>query len=120
MFVDADDCHPRANVEKMRSGIPLDDRDRRRDELADRLASRAGHFMPVTLLVSQLDTLEPLGADEAGITVTQSPGAQVRGFQGNDLGPGSVRILAGPKHFAGYGAALGGRDYDECTFRGQG
>lgn len=36
--------------------------------------------------------------------------AQVRGFQG-DLGPES--ILAGPKHFAGYGAALGGRDYDD-------
>ena len=36
--------------------------------------------------------------------------AQVRGFQG-DLGPESV--LAGPKHFAGYGAARGGRDYDE-------
>jgi beta-glucosidase len=38
--------------------------------------------------------------------------AQVRGFQGGELGaPG--RIIAGPKHFAGYGAALGGRDYDE-------
>lgn len=36
--------------------------------------------------------------------------AQVRGFQG-DLGGESV--LAGPKHLAGYGAALGGRDYDE-------
>lgn len=38
--------------------------------------------------------------------------AQVRGFQGS--GPGDAdRILAGPKHLAGYGAALGGRDYDE-------
>jgi beta-glucosidase len=38
--------------------------------------------------------------------------AQVRGFQGE--GPGSPgRVIAGPKHFAGYGAALGGRDYDE-------
>ncbi|WP_229664375.1 beta-glucosidase BglX [Sphingomonas metalli] len=37
--------------------------------------------------------------------------AQVRGFQGPALGtPG--RIIAGPKHFAGYGAAEGGRDYD--------
>ena len=25
------------------------------------------------------------------------------------------RIIAGPKHFAGYGAALGGRDYDEVN-----
>jgi beta-glucosidase len=40
--------------------------------------------------------------------------AQVRGFQGDGLGsPG--RIIAGPKHFAGYGAALGGRDYDEVN-----
>jgi gluconokinase len=28
-FVDADDFHPAANVEKMRQGIPLDDNDRR-------------------------------------------------------------------------------------------
>src|SRR3954452_16164724 len=28
-FVDADDYHPAANVEKMRRGIPLDDDDRR-------------------------------------------------------------------------------------------
>jgi beta-glucosidase len=36
--------------------------------------------------------------------------AQVRGFQGEKLGPDSV--LACVKHFAGYGAADGGRDYD--------
>lgn len=36
--------------------------------------------------------------------------AQVRGFQGSTLGPTS--ILACVKHFAGYGAADGGRDYD--------
>ncbi|HEU4907220.1 MAG TPA: glycoside hydrolase family 3 N-terminal domain-containing protein, partial [Propionibacteriaceae bacterium] len=40
--------------------------------------------------------------------------AQVRGFQGNELGA-AERIIAGPKHFAGYGAALGGRDYDEVN-----
>jgi beta-glucosidase len=40
--------------------------------------------------------------------------AQVRGFQGD--GPGSPdRVIAGPKHLAGYGAALGGRDYDEAN-----
>lgn len=39
--------------------------------------------------------------------------AQVRGFQGKFLGEPD-RIIAGPKHFAGYGAALGGRDYDEA------
>lgn len=36
--------------------------------------------------------------------------AQVRGFQGAKLGPDSV--MACVKHFAGYGAADGGRDYD--------
>jgi beta-glucosidase len=36
--------------------------------------------------------------------------AQVRGFQGATLGPNSV--VACVKHFAGYGAAEGGRDYD--------
>ncbi len=40
--------------------------------------------------------------------------AQVRGFQGDSVGS-PERILAGPKHFAGYGAALGGRDYDEAN-----
>jgi beta-glucosidase len=40
--------------------------------------------------------------------------AQVRGFQGDALGAAD-RIIAGPKHFAGYGAALGGRDYDEVN-----
>ena len=40
--------------------------------------------------------------------------AQVRGFQGDGVGsPG--RVIAGPKHFAGYGAALGGRDYNEVN-----
>jgi len=38
--------------------------------------------------------------------------AQVRGFQGDDLASGD-NILAGPKHYAAYGASLGGRDYDE-------
>lgn len=40
--------------------------------------------------------------------------AQVRGFQGTRIGaPG--HIIAGPKHFAAYGAALGGRDYEEAN-----
>lgn len=39
--------------------------------------------------------------------------AQVRGFQGNAIGEVN-RVIAGPKHFVGYGAALGGRDYDEA------
>ena len=40
--------------------------------------------------------------------------AQVRGFQGGGVGSPD-RVIAGPKHFAGYGAALGGRDYDEAN-----
>ncbi len=36
--------------------------------------------------------------------------AQVRGFQGDRLSPQSVLVCV--KHFAGYGAADGGRDYD--------
>ncbi|WP_417503756.1 glycoside hydrolase family 3 protein [Microbacterium sp.] len=36
--------------------------------------------------------------------------AHVRGFQGAF---GTERILAGPKHFEGYGAPRGGRDYEE-------
>jgi beta-glucosidase len=37
--------------------------------------------------------------------------AQVRGFQGAELGAPD-RVLATVKHFGGYGAAEGGRDYD--------
>ena len=40
--------------------------------------------------------------------------AQVRGFQGDELGA-PEHVIAGPKHFAGYGAAIGGRDYDEVN-----
>jgi gluconokinase len=118
-FGEGDDHHPKANVEKMRAGIPLDDDDRRpwleelaawigereadgrscvltcsalkrsyrdllrtgnegvwfayvdvpEDVLAERLGRRQGHYMPPSLLTSQLATLEPLQDDEAGITV---------------------------------------------------
>jgi gluconokinase len=40
-----------------------------RDELAARMAQREGHFMPVSLLDSQLATLEPLALDEPGTTI---------------------------------------------------
>lgn len=126
-FEDADDLHPRANLEKMEAGHPLTDEDRRpwlarvgrvlsdaaetglvmacsalkrsyrdailaeeprarfvylagsRNLLESRLLQRSGHFMPTSLLDSQLDTLEPLGADEPGVTVSidQSPEAVV-------------------------------------------
>ncbi|WP_375422996.1 gluconokinase [uncultured Friedmanniella sp.] len=37
--------------------------------LAGRMAVRSGHFMPTTLLSSQLETLEPLEPDEDGVVV---------------------------------------------------
>lgn len=40
--------------------------------------------------------------------------AQVRGFQGSAIGQPD-HIISGPKHFVGYGAVLGGRDYDEVN-----
>lgn len=40
-----------------------------KDVLGQRLEGRTGHFMPTTLLDSQLATLEPLEADEAGFVV---------------------------------------------------
>jgi carbohydrate kinase (thermoresistant glucokinase family) len=40
-----------------------------KEVLSSRLEVRAGHFMPATLLESQLAMLEPLGADEAGVVV---------------------------------------------------
>lgn len=39
------------------------------DLVQDRMAGRAGHFMPTSLLPSQFATLEPLGADEDGVAV---------------------------------------------------
>jgi len=50
------------------------------------------------------------GAGEDPYLGAAMAAAQVRGFQGESLGPDSV--LACVKHFAGYGAAEGGRDYD--------
>jgi beta-N-acetylhexosaminidase len=40
-----------------------------KDVLAARIEGRSGHFMPPSLLESQLATLEPLEADEAGVVV---------------------------------------------------
>lgn len=118
-FVEGDDLHPPANVERMSAGVPLTDDDRwpwlgavrdamsahaaqgtstvvacsalrrvyravLREALGDvrfvlldvdpevlheRVAHRRGHWMPASLLQSQLDTLEPLQADEDGLTL---------------------------------------------------
>ena len=115
-FLDGDDLHPPANVEKMARGVPLNDADRgpwldrvgqalaerdgptiigcsalkriyrdhirahagavtflhlegQRDVIAARMAARADHFMPLSLLDSQFAALEPPGPDETAVTV---------------------------------------------------
>ena len=48
------------------------------DVLAERMASRRGHYMPLSLLPSQLADLEPLDPDEDGVTVDfLSPPARI-------------------------------------------
>jgi gluconokinase len=121
-FAEGDSYHPRANVEKMRRGIPLDDADRwpwlealsaeidrwlaakktvvlacsalkqsYRDVLAEgrpqvrfvylrgdealirsRLDQRHGHYMPASLLTSQIAALEP-PADAITVEIAGSP-----------------------------------------------
>ena len=122
-FLEGDDYHDAAAVEKMRAGHPLDDADRwpwldrlgralgqaaaangcavatcsalkrsyrarliaaaggrmrfvlldnDRDELLRRLSDRPGHYMPPSLLDSQLATLERPAADEAVLTLNSS------------------------------------------------
>ena len=56
------------------------------------------------------------GAGEDPFLGAAMAAAQVRGFQGQRSEDGSLaddRVLAGPKHFVAYGAAVGGRDYEE-------
>lgn len=54
------------------------------------------------------------GAGEDPVLGAAVAAAQVRGFQGGDTyGTDEHHIIAGPKHFAGYGAARGGRDYED-------
>jgi gluconokinase len=40
------------------------------EALAERLKTRRGHYMPASLLPSQLATLEPLEPDEPGVTIS--------------------------------------------------
>ncbi len=54
------------------------------------------------------------GAGEDPYLVTQIGVARVKGFQGNDLSLDNT-IAACAKHFAGYGLAEGGRDYNEVN-----
>ncbi len=54
------------------------------------------------------------GAGEDPYLGSRMAEAQVRGFQGDAIGSPD-HILACVKHFAGYGAAEGGRDYDSSN-----
>ena len=65
-----------------------------RDLIESRLDQRVGHFMPASLIASQLDQLEPLRADEPGVSVAATDSADViaasievilRGERGADL-----------------------------------
>jgi len=40
-----------------------------RDVIAERMSNRKGHFMPLSLLDSQIELLEPLQDDERGVVV---------------------------------------------------
>ena len=124
-FVEGDQYHSAENVQRMKAGIPLTDKDREqwlralaarlreakdagtgvvmacsalkrsyrdmlraaarelqfvflrgeRTLIAQRLAGRTGHYMPASLLESQLATLEDPSADEDAwvIDITESP-----------------------------------------------
>ena len=45
------------------------------DVIRDRMEHRPGHYMPPSLLPSQLATLEPLEGDEPGVTITNEGSA---------------------------------------------
>ena len=82
-----------------------------KEVLGSRLEGRSGHFMPAALLDSQLATLEPLEADEAGIVVDiAAPVSQVV----TDSLAG-IAAVAGPAAPAGNGtgtAGTQGRQFD--------
>jgi beta-glucosidase len=52
------------------------------------------------------------GAGEDPYLGSAMAAAQVRGFQGTSLSDAPDRVVASVKHYAGYGFADGGRDYD--------
>lgn len=47
------------------------------DVLSERMQQRTKHFMPTSLLTSQLETLEPLEDDELGVVVDVAPPLEV-------------------------------------------
>lgn len=62
------------------------------DVVASRLDQRVGHFMPPSLLASQLEQLEPLRADEPGVTVAATGGADAAAVAIEALLRGEARL----------------------------
>ncbi|MEV4681961.1 gluconokinase [Streptomyces kurssanovii] len=63
-----------------------------RTVLADRLGGRRGHFMPESLLDSQLATLEPLEPDERGALLDAAPAPE-------EIVRTAMKLLTGPGAF---------------------
>jgi len=69
--------------------------------IRERLSHRSGHYMPVSLLHSQFDTLEPLGPDEPGFAVSVDGSAaqvldRVLAELGIDVSEGDARDSSAP------------------------
>ena len=58
------------------------------------------------------------GAGEDPYLASQFAAARVKGFQGDDISAPD-RVAACAKHFAGYGACIGGRDYNSVEMSNQ-
>jgi gluconokinase len=66
----------------LRSTVPGDESfaiqlDADAETIRERMAERSGHFMPVSLLDSQVATLEPLQPDEQGAVIDVTPPLEV-------------------------------------------
>ncbi len=66
------------------------------DVLLDRLVRRTGHYMPPSLLESQLATLEPLQDGEVGTTLDAGPPREVIVAALQDVLAAQHRLPAGP------------------------
>ena len=70
-------------------------------DLRERLAHRPGHYMPASLLASQLSSLEPLDEDEPGVTVAaegEPADVLAEALDALGLAGGESSVGAGPLH----------------------
>lgn len=80
-----------------------------KDQIGQRLAARTDHFMPTTLLDSQLTTLEPPGPDENTLTINvgRKPAAVAAEIIHRlDSQPGSSTLGSAHRVFIGPSAQL--------------